>query len=62
MQPVYVKKANPEDRVTWIDKLIALELNGDLSDVVEMTRRQGRAYSVFAAILAVDSEAGRAAA
>jgi len=35
MQPVYVKKANPRDRKTWIDRFIALEPKGGVRDVVK---------------------------
>jgi hypothetical protein len=35
MQPVYVKKADPRDRITWMDKFIALSPIGGFIGVVE---------------------------
>jgi hypothetical protein len=35
MQPVYVKKANPRDRKTWIERFIALEPKGGVRDFVK---------------------------
>ena len=61
MQPVYVKKANPKDRTTWMDNFIASEPKGGVRDVAEMAKH-GRARAVFTAIFAIDSEPGRAAA
>ena len=61
MQPVYVRKANPTDRVTWMDRFIAQEPKGGVRDVVEMIRR-GQAKVVFAAIMAIDSKVGKVAA
>jgi len=60
MQPVYVKKAHPRDRTTWMDKYIALEPAGGVRAVIE-TARQHRARTVFEAILSVVSESSRAA-
>jgi hypothetical protein len=61
MQPVYVKKANPKDRTTWMDHFVASEPKGGVRDVVEMSRH-GRARAVFTAIFTIDSQPGRAAA
>ncbi|HEV2140660.1 MAG TPA: hypothetical protein VGT01_05660 [Candidatus Dormibacteraeota bacterium] len=61
MQPVYVRKANPTDRVTWMDWFIAQEPKGGVRDVVEMVRR-GQAKVVFAAIMGLDSKAAKVAA
>lgn len=61
MEPVYVRKANPKDRVTWMDRFIAQEPKGGFRDVVELARR-GRAKAIFTAILAIETEAGKAAA
>jgi hypothetical protein len=36
MQPVYIKKADPRDRTTWIDKFIAGEANHGFRAVVEL--------------------------
>ena len=60
MRPIYVKKADPKDRITWMDGFIALEPTGGVRDVVE-TARHDRARTVFAAILSVVSEGSRAA-
>ena len=38
MQPVYVMKADPKDRNTWMDKFIALEAAGGFRAAVEGTR------------------------
>jgi hypothetical protein len=61
MQPVYVKKADPADRTTWMDHFIARPPAGGIYDAVQMTRRD-RAREVFVAILNVASEGSRAAA
>jgi hypothetical protein len=61
MQPVYVKKADPRDRTTWMDKYIALEAAGGVRSVID-TARQHRARTVFAAIFSVVSESSRFAA
>jgi hypothetical protein len=61
MQPTYVKKADPKDRITWMDHFIALEPDGGVRDVIEMARHD-RARSVFEAILNVVSDGSRAAA
>jgi len=61
MQPRYVKKAEPKDRITWMDRFIALEPDGGVRDVIEMAR-QDQARAVFEAILNVVSEGSRAAA
>ena len=61
MEPVYVKKADPNDRTTWMDSFIALEPAGGVRDVIEMARHV-RARAVFEAILNVVSEGSRAAA
>lgn len=61
MQPVYIKKADPKYRITWMDKFIALEPAGGFRDAVAMSRHEG-ARAVFAAILSVVSEGSRAAA
>ncbi len=61
MQPVYVRKAHANDRVTWMDKFIAMEPKDGIRDVVELAR-QGRAKAVFTVIMAADAEASKAAA
>jgi len=61
MRPVYVKKADPKNRITWMDQFIALEPRGGFRDVVEMAHN-GRARAVFTAIFGVPSEHGEAAA
>ena len=61
MRPIYVRKGNPSDRVTWMDRFIATEPQGGVREVVERAWH-GRAKSIFIAILAVESDAGRAAA
>jgi hypothetical protein len=61
MQPVYVRKADPKDRVTWMDKFIAQEPKGGFRDVVELAR-DGRSKAIFTAILAIQPEVGKAAA
>lgn len=61
MQPVYVRKANPKDRVTWMDRFIAQEPRGGFRDVVKLARLD-RANVIFSAILATESESDRAAA
>jgi hypothetical protein len=38
MQAVYVKKADPQDRITWMDTFIALEPAGGFRAVVEGTQ------------------------
>ena len=35
MKPVYVKKADPNDRTTWMDSFIALEPAGGVRAVVQ---------------------------
>jgi len=61
MQPVYVTKADPRDRTTWMDRFIAMEPKGGFRDVVELARA-GRAKAIFLAILAVGPERSEAAA
>jgi hypothetical protein len=61
MKPVYVKKANPSDRITWMDKFIALEPQGGFRDIFEMAR-DGRAKTVFTAILGFPGDEKKAAA
>jgi hypothetical protein len=61
MQPVYVRKTDPKDHVTWMDKFIAQEPKGGFRDVVELARH-GRAKAIFTAILAIEEEVGKAAA
>ena len=61
MQPVYVKKADPRDRRTWIDKFIALEPAGGVRDIV-IAAGNCRARAVFNAIFGLGPEAGRIAA
>jgi hypothetical protein len=61
MQPVYIKKPDPKDRTTWMDKFIALEPQGGVRDIVEMVQK-GRAKAVFVAILGFPSEGSKAAA
>ena len=61
MAPVYIKKSDPKDRTTWIDKFIASDPKGGAVDAVEMARN-GRAKAVFAAILAVGRERRQVAA
>jgi len=61
MQPVYVKKADPKDRTTWMDKFIALEPKGGVMDVIEAARN-GRARAVFKEIFAAGAEPSRFAA
>lgn len=61
MQPVYVKKADPADRTTWMDEFIARQPAGGIHDVVQRARHD-RAREVFMAILNVVSEGSRAAA
>jgi hypothetical protein len=61
MEPVYIKKPDPKDRISWMDNFIALEPAGGVRDVVE-TARHGRARAVFQAILSVVAEGSRAAA
>ncbi|HEY2599726.1 MAG TPA: hypothetical protein VGJ79_14745 [Candidatus Dormibacteraeota bacterium] len=51
MRPLYVKKASPKDRVTWMDKFIALEPRGGVRDVIEIAHRNCRARAVFDAIV-----------
>lgn len=41
MKPVYVKKSNPAERKTWIDRFIAIEPKGGFRSVVELARRRG---------------------
>jgi hypothetical protein len=52
MQPVYVRKSNPNDRITWMDKFIAQEPKGGVRDVVEMARA-GRVPTTSSAIFAL---------
>lgn len=61
MEPMYVRKADPKDRVSWMDKFIAQEPKGGFRDVIELARH-GRSKAIFTAILAIKSEAGKAAA
>ena len=61
MEPVYVTKADPKDRTTWMDHFIALEPVGGVREVVEVARRN-RARAVFETIFGVVSAGGRAAA
>lgn len=42
MEPVYVKKADPNDRTTWMDSFIALEPAGGVRAVVQGTRHLSR--------------------
>jgi hypothetical protein len=42
MEPIYVKKADPNDRTTWIDSFIALEPAGGVRVVVEGTQHGSR--------------------
>ena len=42
MEPVYVKKADPNDRTTWMDTFIALEPAGGVRAVVEGTQHGSR--------------------
>ena len=61
MESVYVKKADPHDRITWMDKFIALEPAAGVRDVVEVARRD-RARVVFETNFSVVSASSRAAA
>lgn len=61
MQPVYVTKADPRDRTTWMDRFIATEPKGGFKAVVELAKAGG-AKAIFLAILAVGSERSEAAA
>jgi hypothetical protein len=40
MQPMYVKRTDPTDRNTWMDKFIALEPAGGFRAVVEATQHR----------------------
>jgi hypothetical protein len=48
MQPVYVKKTNPQDRNTWMDKFIALEPAGGVRAVVEGTQYRSSSQDLAA--------------
>ena len=48
MQPVYVKKADPKDRNTWMDKFIALERAGGFRAAVEGTQHTNGATDLAA--------------
>ena len=61
MGPVYVRKANPSDRVTWMDRFIAQEPKGGFRDIVEMAR-DGRAKAVFTAVMTAEYPVGDIAA
>ena len=61
MQPVYERKANPKDRVTWMDRFVATEPTSGFQDVVDLVQN-GRAKAVFTAVMAIRSEARKAAA
>lgn len=61
MEPVYVKKADPRERTTWLDKFIVLEPKGGARNIVDMVH-DGRSMAVFAAILGLGSRSSRAAA
>ena len=61
MDPVYVKKADPRQRTTWMDAFIASEPAGGFRDVIEMSRH-GRARAVFNAILGSPTPRGKVAA
>ena len=61
MDPVYVKKADPRQRTTWMDNFVASEPCGGVRDVVEMYRH-GRARAVFNAILGSPTARGKVAA
>ncbi len=34
MEPVYVKKSDPQKRTTWMDKFIASDPGGGVRDVI----------------------------
>jgi hypothetical protein len=40
MKPVYVKKRNPRDRVTWMDRFLSLEPSGGVRSAVELARKR----------------------
>ena len=48
MQPTYVKKTDPKDRDTWMDKFIALEPAGGFRPVVEATQYRGPSQDLAA--------------
>ena len=48
MQPVYVKKADPKDRSTWMDNFIALEPVGGFRAVVEGTHYSSSSQALAA--------------
>jgi hypothetical protein len=61
VQPSYVKKPDPRERTTWMDRFIAVEPKGGVRDTVDMVH-EGRSKAVFTAILGSGSRIGRAAA
>jgi hypothetical protein len=48
MRPVYVKKANPKDRSTWMDDFIALEPAGGVRAVIEGTHYRSSSQDLAA--------------
>ena len=48
MQPMYVKKTDPKDRNTWMDKFIALEPAGGFRAVVEATQYRSSSQDLAA--------------
>ena len=62
MTPMYVKKSDPRQRVTWMDRYIASEPPGGVRDVIAGMAPDARARAVFEMIVRSGPERDRVAA